>query len=297
MPEPNLEPMLPPELEQLIFEFAALSRPVTIPKLMLVANRVHDWVEPLLYRVICIPDAPPVEGFPRFTMEILANALKRKPASFFKDAVHSVLVGLVGDRFNPGFFPQIRAFLGACTGVTSLYMADPYLPPHRMLEYVAPMPLRRLAVKPGALFDDRFYFKDPAFRQLTHLHLIWDLRLFARDEPQEWMKLASLPRLTHFAFESPDRRALVYPALEKCPRLECCSLLCPPGADIVDLAVLLPESGDVRFVVAPMPDAQLDWQHGVMGSDDMWARAEAVIAERRAALVAARLAAREAEAA
>ncbi|KAJ7675627.1 hypothetical protein DFH06DRAFT_1122458 [Mycena polygramma] len=296
--EPNLEPMLPPELEQLIFEIPALSRPATIPRLMLVAQQVHAWVEPLLYRVVCVADTPPIEGFPRFTMDLLENALKRKPRSFFKGAVRSVFVGLTGDILNPGFFPQIQSFLGACKGITSLYMADPYLPPYRMLMYVAPMPLRRLAVKPSAIFYDRFYFKDPAFRQLTHLHLIWHLGFFAGGDPKEWKKLASLPHLTHFAFESPDTRALIYPALQACPRLECCILLCPPGADM-DPAVLLPESGDVRFVVAAMSDAQVDWQHGVMGSDDMWARADAVIAERRAAIVAERLAkeAREAEAA
>ncbi|KAJ7628226.1 hypothetical protein DFH06DRAFT_1226555 [Mycena polygramma] len=295
MPDPDLESLLPPELEQLIFEIAALSRPVTIPRLMLVAQRVRAWVEPLLYRVICVSDTPPIEGFPRFTMDILENALKQKPASFFAGAVRRVFVGFTGDLFNPGFFPQIRSFLGACTGITSLYMADLYLPPYRMLEYVAPMPLRRLAVKPTALFDDSFYFKDPAFRRLTHLHLIWNLRFFAGGDPEQWKKLASLPHLTHFAFESSNTRALIYPALQACPRLECCILLRPPGADM-DPAVWLPESGDVRFVAATAPDAQVDWQRGAVGPDDMWTRAEAVIAERRAAIVAARLAKEASEA-
>ncbi|KAJ6521621.1 hypothetical protein DFH09DRAFT_1424685 [Mycena vulgaris] len=56
-------PTLPPELEQHIFELAAISRPACIPTLMLVARRVKHWVEPLLYRTVVIgfqpiPDLP-----------------------------------------------------------------------------------------------------------------------------------------------------------------------------------------------------------------------------------------------
>ncbi|KAJ6465618.1 hypothetical protein C8R47DRAFT_1154687 [Mycena vitilis] len=277
MAERDVEPAFPPELEELIFGIAALSRPVTIPKLMLVAHRVHDWVEPLLYRVICVSDKPPIEGFPRWTMDIPENALKRKPASFFKGAVRSVFVGFTGDS------------------VLSRRMHQHHLLAHgRPVSVALPhvgAPRPDAPATPGsqalAIFDDCFRFKDPAFRQLTHLNLI--LRFFAGGDPGEWMKLASLPHLTHFAFESSNTRALIYPALQACPRLECCILLRPVGADM-DPAVWLPESGDVRFVTATAPDAQVDWQYGAVGSDDMWARADAVIAERRAAIAAERLA-------
>ncbi|KAJ7126167.1 hypothetical protein C8R44DRAFT_121208 [Mycena epipterygia] len=36
-------PILPPELERQIYEICALSRPVLIPKLMLVAWRAKEW--------------------------------------------------------------------------------------------------------------------------------------------------------------------------------------------------------------------------------------------------------------
>jgi hypothetical protein len=39
----SLTPILPTELERQIFELCALSRPVRIPKLMLVAWRVKEW--------------------------------------------------------------------------------------------------------------------------------------------------------------------------------------------------------------------------------------------------------------
>ncbi|KAJ6482777.1 hypothetical protein C8R45DRAFT_307587 [Mycena sanguinolenta] len=61
----TVSPLLPPELEQTIFEVIALSWPRSIPRLMLVAWRVKSWVEPLLYRTIIVGS----------------------PAAFFRDSV------------------------------------------------------------------------------------------------------------------------------------------------------------------------------------------------------------------
>ncbi|KAJ7466840.1 hypothetical protein B0H11DRAFT_2047861 [Mycena galericulata] len=288
----DVEPKLPPEIERIIFEIAAVSRPVTIPKLMLVARHACSWVEPLLYRVVCVSDSQPIDGFPDFTMDILEKALKAKPASFFKDAVRHVFVGFTGDFFDPFFFRRIKSFLTACTGITALYIADCYLPPMQMLEHLDVMPLQRLTVKIGAIFDGGLYFSSPAFHDVTHLYILGSLVVFSLNiwgtyettntSAEDWkMGLASLPRLTHFAFNLPQFRNIVYPALHKCPRLQCCILLCPLGPG-VDATEWLPESQDIRFVVDNVLDAQADWHCGVVGGQDMWARAEAVISARRA---------------
>ncbi|KAJ7850319.1 hypothetical protein B0H14DRAFT_851628 [Mycena olivaceomarginata] len=68
-------------------------------------------------------------------MDILANALKQKPTSFFKDSVHNVFVGFTGEFFHPSFFSQIRSFLDACTGIITLYIADIYMAPMLLLRY------------------------------------------------------------------------------------------------------------------------------------------------------------------
>ncbi|KAJ6571193.1 hypothetical protein B0H19DRAFT_1372372 [Mycena capillaripes] len=52
------EPRLLPELEREIFEIAAVSRPMSISTLMLIAGRISDWVEPPLYRVVIITESP-----------------------------------------------------------------------------------------------------------------------------------------------------------------------------------------------------------------------------------------------
>ncbi|KAJ7879703.1 hypothetical protein B0H13DRAFT_1571256, partial [Mycena leptocephala] len=47
-------PLLPPELERIIFELAAFVNPASMPSLLLVAPRVKIWIEPLLYETLII---------------------------------------------------------------------------------------------------------------------------------------------------------------------------------------------------------------------------------------------------
>ncbi|KAJ6543046.1 hypothetical protein B0H19DRAFT_1172653 [Mycena capillaripes] len=79
------EPRLPPELEVLIFETAALSHPAAIPKLMLIAHRVKHWVEPLLYTVVFLPldrrkrSDGGCAGFPTFQSTFFSLQSKTNP--------------------------------------------------------------------------------------------------------------------------------------------------------------------------------------------------------------------------
>ncbi|KAJ6534252.1 hypothetical protein B0H19DRAFT_1185616 [Mycena capillaripes] len=77
---PLSDPRLPPELECRIFEAVALAHPTKIPQLMLVAWRVKEWVEPLLYHVIFLTDVSRVtywqsQGFPIVPPDILLAAI------------------------------------------------------------------------------------------------------------------------------------------------------------------------------------------------------------------------------
>ncbi|TFK58527.1 hypothetical protein BDN72DRAFT_906654 [Pluteus cervinus] len=62
-------PRLPVELERAIFEDAAQGSRDSIPTLMLLANRVKEWLEPLLYSIVVIHQSsrglkgysPPIE--------------------------------------------------------------------------------------------------------------------------------------------------------------------------------------------------------------------------------------------
>ncbi|KAJ7826702.1 hypothetical protein B0H14DRAFT_2816723 [Mycena olivaceomarginata] len=89
MSSASASPMLPLELEREIFEIYALSWPKLIPKLMLVAKCVKEWVEPLLYRIISI-DVFPIAGLPWVAVDIMSrrypseasNVLPRRCAPF-----------------------------------------------------------------------------------------------------------------------------------------------------------------------------------------------------------------------
>ncbi|KAF7377106.1 hypothetical protein MSAN_00129600 [Mycena sanguinolenta] len=127
---------LPPELEREIFETCAFSRPVSIPKLMLVAQYVKEWVEPLLYRtILTLGYNHSIEDLPRFTEATFSSVLRRKSPVFFQNAVrHFMLMGL----FN---YSKVEAILTLCTGVEDLCILDI---PDSWMPFITFFPLRRL---------------------------------------------------------------------------------------------------------------------------------------------------------
>ncbi|KAJ7840155.1 hypothetical protein B0H13DRAFT_2677051 [Mycena leptocephala] len=104
---------LPPELERHIFEICALSRPVMIPKLLLVARRVREWIEPLLYRTMIVVCETATPDFPTFLSKIVISAIRAKSPSFFPIAVRNLML-LHDDSYDAA------TILGVCTGVENL---------------------------------------------------------------------------------------------------------------------------------------------------------------------------------
>ncbi|KAJ7629850.1 hypothetical protein B0H17DRAFT_1091096 [Mycena rosella] len=146
-------PALPPELERQIFEICALFRPVSIPKLMLVAWRVKQWIEPILYRTVVIgalESATRDTEFPVFTFDILQASIRRcatichaypPPHPFFSQITHLELFNVVDDTtiqtlpliphlthlsFNhPSFIPHCLQILKTCPSLTVLVSITP----------------------------------------------------------------------------------------------------------------------------------------------------------------------------
>ncbi|KAJ7458609.1 hypothetical protein FB451DRAFT_1273588 [Mycena latifolia] len=192
---------LPLDFERAIFESCALSRPVTIPNLMLVAWRVKDWLEPLLYRVICVSDSLPRDGFPHFTLDILQSAINRKPASFFHHAVRHLYLE------DPCDAAQLCTILAACTGVTDLFAEVPGAA--SAAPAFGALPLRHLAAIIGGLD-----FTHALFRHITHLTM-----LELGGPAAGWEGLADLPHLTHVAYANPNFAHTLAPILLRCPHL------------------------------------------------------------------------------
>ncbi|KAJ7087512.1 hypothetical protein C8R44DRAFT_820231 [Mycena epipterygia] len=63
---------------------------------MLVAWRVKEWVEPLLYRTITVEvgDAGMIAALPALTRGYLSSILKSKPSFFFQRSVRHLLLSL-----------------------------------------------------------------------------------------------------------------------------------------------------------------------------------------------------------
>ncbi|KAJ7075698.1 hypothetical protein C8R43DRAFT_1054098 [Mycena crocata] len=82
---------LPLELERHIFETCARSQPICIPKLMLVAWRVKEWVEPLMYGTITLNGYESFVDYPTFASDSLSLAMESKPASFFQFSMEELI--------------------------------------------------------------------------------------------------------------------------------------------------------------------------------------------------------------
>ncbi|KAJ7462523.1 hypothetical protein FB451DRAFT_1266931 [Mycena latifolia] len=177
-----MEPLLPLELEREIFERAAYRDKTTMLTLLLVCHRVHTWIEPLLYRVLEIPDDN--------MLSAIEAVIQSKPASFFQSAVRHLFV------WHPTGSMSCRTLLDHCSGAINICIAgifDADLIP--ALSNTRP---QRLALN-GPL-PPSFGLDHPVFLSVTHLDIyLGQLDLEGSESWEAWSYLASLPVLTHLA--------------------------------------------------------------------------------------------------
>ncbi|KAJ7721826.1 hypothetical protein DFH07DRAFT_946800 [Mycena maculata] len=275
-----MEGRLPEDLERYIFELVALSRPVAIPTLILVARRVKNWIEPLLYRVIVLDSYPPIDGLPFFASDVLYDILRKKPKPLLEHCVKHLIVT---SRTGGGSSSQLRSMLLlACTGITDLAIqSEVPLATHELFAIAKFTALRYLAVHLQHLFRViHLDFTHPVFRHLTHL----EVRDMGGLPDTIWEHIIDIPNLTHLAFRDVNLCPIFGHALDSCPRLECLVFLCQLREDILLAGKLV---DDPRFVALKMggypalPDSQRDWQRNAIG-DSYWASADRFVAAKKA---------------
>ncbi|KAJ7687616.1 hypothetical protein B0H17DRAFT_1203508 [Mycena rosella] len=131
--------------------------------LPVVAWRVKDWVEPLLYRVICISDTLPMDGFCHFTVDIVYRAITRKPASFFHHAIRNLFLEDPRGTRPADYIAKMHSILAVCTGISDLF-ADSSLAAPMLTDTLGVVPLDHLTVDVSSLFDGRMMdFSHPIF--------------------------------------------------------------------------------------------------------------------------------------
>ncbi|KAJ7461204.1 hypothetical protein FB451DRAFT_1096140 [Mycena latifolia] len=258
-------PAFPLELERQIFEICALSLPISMANLMLVAWRVKAWMEPLLYRTITISQDDSKGRWPVFTSQTLLSSMKTRPASFFKDAVHNLCL-------HDGFRDALAEILSVCTGVENLWVTGVKAD---MLPSFAALLLKQLHGPIDPYFT-AFPLDHPFFSQITHLEL-FDFP----DDNSIVSRLPLIPNLTHLAFYDPDFIRACSHLLETCTSL--CVLIYfgpwPQWPSYAAYAAAL--SKEVRFVAMRHTVNIQDWYMGINTGLDYWSRAETFIAKRR----------------
>ncbi|KAJ7131408.1 hypothetical protein C8R44DRAFT_774792 [Mycena epipterygia] len=260
-------PCFPPELERLIFEFAAEFDPKSIPNLLLVSQRVNEWIERVKYSTVTSSGSG---GSCRL------GALKRavqsglKPASFFQDTVRHLFV-----EHNVLDEDDLREILSTCSGVRSLLVMPFDSSRPALLPSLAAIKPRRLCVVLETIFGtaELIDLSHPMFTSVTHLDL------FGIDLQGPWLTLSLLPALTHLSFLDLYNYNVGTELLSKCEKLEVLIRMASNGyASDRSLSI-----DDVRFVCMVLGYYEYveDWIIGTQGGMDFWARADAFVAKKR----------------
>ncbi|KAF7288413.1 hypothetical protein HMN09_01393800 [Mycena chlorophos] len=284
-------PFLPPELEQRIFCSLAYEQPYEVRSLMLVAWRVKEWVEHLLYRTLVV-------GFQHdFSSAALPHLIKlplrkllhsARPRALFGTAVRNLLI----DEGYNVTREDVAEALSLCHSVQDLVLL-PYVAMQGTLDHLRG--LKQLKCRLALFFDctpatDVQLAHYPALAQLTHLEV---LDIEPLQNPEALSQILALPSLTHLATGSGSS-----PHLVGQPTNLLIEALHPRGklqAFVVIYYSITPErdpQGEVEPRLRENPSFvalsdlemwSLGWGNAVLGlEDDLWTQADKHILRRRA---------------
>ncbi|KAJ7263470.1 hypothetical protein C8J57DRAFT_1470772 [Mycena rebaudengoi] len=268
--------ILPPELERAVFETAALLYHTQIPTLMLVAQRFHTWLQPILYRVLVSAGSKVISRRHRFP-PIDDELLPERAALLQKHVRHLSIQYPYASTLA-----DIHRLLAVFTALRGLAcyceMLDPSFIPY--LDRIRP---KLLCVDAENLFAGPPDFGHSLFSSITHFELLDDDISAYSDK--SWKSLASLPSLTHLAFNyySDVPMGLLNLLLEEHKRLQVLILIVVNKEILndTDNPVSALPTHDVRFVVAACSHYLEDWIRGAWGQADLWVRADNFVRQKR----------------
>ncbi|KAJ7442941.1 hypothetical protein B0H11DRAFT_471054 [Mycena galericulata] len=253
---------LPTELEREIFETAALQCPQMIPTLLLVACRVHIWIEPLMYRVLSLKGD---------VLSLAPEIAVPKPDSLFRAGVRSLLL----HHFVAS--EDMLVVLRICAKTSNLAVYNDHVNPE-LFPYISAMPLTKLAIDLRRLLGDPMLLLDRSGGMLSHLTHLDITTAVGQDEPwARWSGLSQLPILTHLSFNYQLPSFVVLGALSNCRALKVL-LIC---WDTPPILYNHPPISDPRFAMIAYKNPVGDWERGAMGGQDFWKRADAFFDKKR----------------
>ncbi|KAJ7119340.1 hypothetical protein C8R43DRAFT_960086 [Mycena crocata] len=257
------QPALPPDLERVIFEIAAILWPLSVTRLILVSK-----LEPFLYHTLTVSENG-ITAYPLYQAPVLRTVIQHRQAGFQKH-VRNILLDSPPTHCY-------REILAVCNRVENLWLSS-LLNDVDLYHVVASLrlccfygdvqPLLR-TLPPTHQF----------FVHLSHMELMGSAGFVSAANLGIWSNISNLPRLTHLSFND-DAFIDIAPALlQSC---KCLTLLihleqfgpCPDHWYSKEV------TSDARYFVK-------DWQVGVQTGLDYWARAEDFVKHRQLDIMAA----------
>ncbi|KAJ7620307.1 hypothetical protein FB45DRAFT_929925 [Roridomyces roridus] len=268
---------LPLELEREIFEQAAYTDPLSVPKLMLVAWRVKIWVEPFLYRILMLVGSasdPKEKGYPFIDDHHLTRA-SSMPPDVLKTSVRNLWLDWLPHD-------AAESFISAASQAQNVWATIQFGPTDSLLHAIGSLSPKRLHTH----FDDLLALDDlltlPVLSRLTHLE-IFDTS--SDNHAEIWRIIAQIRTLSHLAFHEDDSNFL-----NLCPGLLGTSTALRvlvyktsrSGLFSVEFFPVLRDlHEDWRFVQMTREYGSRDWRMGALTGVDFWSRAEEFIAKRK----------------
>ncbi|KAJ7167955.1 hypothetical protein C8R46DRAFT_1094577 [Mycena filopes] len=273
-------PRLPPELERVIFEFAAITHRTSIPTFMRVCWRVKQWVEPLLYEVVFVTSpfvnhVRQMQGIPVMPVEVFIHAIATKPHSFFAASVRHLFLQSYLESAT------VSTIFAACSSLTHLYYT-PYDhdPRAHLLALESLHHLEQVAFFVTDLFPRTLDWTRPMFQHLTHLELLDTPTALALGTG-----MALPARLTHIALHPAS--VPQYTTLRTWLRstthgqLVCILFLVGGPVSRSRLTEVAVADDDERFMFMGQTGDRGDWLRVATGAGGYWVLAEAFITAKR----------------
>ncbi|KAF7292266.1 hypothetical protein MKEN_01478400 [Mycena kentingensis (nom. inval.)] len=241
------EPRLPPELEREIFTLALMEAHGLARNLFLVAHRVHEWLEPILYRTVFSNESTKLRRIA--ASPILQNALRR--VIFFDYSSPSPQLLTTRTTSSRSCAPSLLVYAqnGSLSISPPFYPADTY-------------------PTMDALADS------PTFASLSHFDVIERID----GDPRLLGFLIALPALTHVSYNHDLDEEPTRALLNDCKNLVVLVRLAELYHELRGLEQRLPVTDDPRLVVCAFDH----WWDAVLDGETYWDEAEDFVRKKRA---------------
>ncbi|KAF7313124.1 hypothetical protein MKEN_00998600 [Mycena kentingensis (nom. inval.)] len=256
------ERRLPPELEREIFELAAYSNFSFIPTLLLLAWRVHSWIERLLFEVVVL------------------NRSKKAAAFVAQSTRYAPFVRHLFFDMESEITPEAASsILQHCTNVHDFATIGQYSHPS-ILPILANMRIERLAICFEVLFGspEDINLCHPFLVHVTHLD-VFDM-LTDKAIPLICDVLPQLPSLSHLCLNNERAGTILDRVLSSLPNLVLLVVLRPGAVEAMRIEEDPPVADD-RLVFGTFRDYWGQWEACASGQPNFWTAAESIVLTRK----------------